>query len=505
MSAPEAESTTPRIIYPYAIAVFPILSILSTNIGEARLAEAVIPLFVVSALTLVLYLAFVPILRDPQKRALAVAVIWPPIFAYGPTIDTLRDLFDSRASLVPIVAVVAACAAYAGLIGLLRRTSRRFDGLTRLLNTLGLCAVAVPLVLIAVRTAMVGDSRDPIGRDTPKATAGPSLESYPDIYYFILDAYGRADYLEKVFDHDNGPFLDGLRDRGFYVANESRSNYIFTQMSLASSFNFDYLEDDMAELVSENWDAAIPTLTSMTWNNDTVAFLKGRGYEFVAFSSYVLAADIPSADRIIEPEAGRGITEFQTALIEQTPLRILWNRIDTPRIFPFFFAFDELPKLERGDRPMFVFVHILAPHLPHTVDANGNPYASPVGYIEGYRNEVVYLNKRVTETVDAVLESRPNSVFLIQGDHGPWSDRDPRNPSEQPPWNGTREDYILDRAAILNAYYFPEGGYDELYPTISPVNSFRVVLNRFFDSQYPLLPDKSYIYTVEADDFEVVE
>jgi hypothetical protein len=52
-----------------------------------------------------------------------------------------------------------------------------------------------------------------------------------------------------------------------------------------------------------------------------------------------------------------------------------------------------------------------------------------------------------------------------------------------------------ERMTILNAYYFPDSRYDDLYQRISPVNSFRVVLNTFFGASLELLPDKSYFST----------
>ena len=61
-------------------------------------------------------------------------------------------------------------------------------------------------------------------------------------------------------------------------------------------------------------------------------------------------------------------------------------------------------------------------------------------------------------------------MIIIQGDHG------------------------LDteaRMAILNAYYLPGDGAKMLYPTITPVNSFRVVFNAYFGQEYPILPDTS--------------
>ena len=47
----------------------------------------------------------------------------------------------------------------------------------------------------------------------------------------------------------------------------------------------------------------------------------------------------------------------------------------------------------------------------------------------------------------------------------------------------------------LNAFYFPNKDYSRLYDSISPVNTFRVVLNTYFNAQLPLLKDSSIIVT----------
>ena len=51
---------------------------------------------------------------------------------------------------------------------------------------------------------------------------------------------------------------------------------------------------------------------------------------------------------------------------------------------------------------------------------------------------------------------------------------------------------MKEQHAILNAYYFPGQKYELLYPSVSPVNSFRIVLNTFFGGTYELLPDRNY-------------
>ena len=49
---------------------------------------------------------------------------------------------------------------------------------------------------------------------------------------------------------------------------------------------------------------------------------------------------------------------------------------------------------------------------------------------------------------------------------------------------------IKERMSILNAYYVPSACREHLYDTISPVNTFRVLLRSLFDEQLECLPDR---------------
>ena len=51
---------------------------------------------------------------------------------------------------------------------------------------------------------------------------------------------------------------------------------------------------------------------------------------------------------------------------------------------------------------------------------------------------------------------------------------------------------LKQKFGILNAFYLPEVDNDILYPTITPVNTFRVVFNLYFDADFELLPDENY-------------
>ena len=54
------------------------------------------------------------------------------------------------------------------------------------------------------------------------------------------------------------------------------------------------------------------------------------------------------------------------------------------------------------------------------------------------------------------------------------------------------ETCLKERYTILNSFYFPDGDYEQLYPGISPVNTFRVVMDKYFGTDLGLLEDKTY-------------
>jgi hypothetical protein len=91
---------------------------------------------------------------------------------------------------------------------------------------------------------------------------------------------------------------------------------------------------------------------------------------------------------------------------------------------------------------------------------------------------LMYVNYRILQVVESILEeSSEPPIIIIQGDHGP-----KRNMSSN-----------FARLANLNAYYLPEGGAARLYPSITPVNTFRLIFDYYFGADLPLLPDESYL------------
>ena len=67
-----------------------------------------------------------------------------------------------------------------------------------------------------------------------------------DIYYIVLDGFGRPDILQSHYGLDVTNFVAFLTARGFTVPPLAQSNYSQTFLSLASTLNLTYL-DRLAE------------------------------------------------------------------------------------------------------------------------------------------------------------------------------------------------------------------------------------------------------------------
>jgi hypothetical protein len=101
----------------------------------------------------------------------------------------------------------------------------------------------------------------------------------------------------------------------------------------------------------------------------------------------------------------------------------------------------------------------------------GSP-SNPQLEVEGYMNNIKYLNSRITPIMESIIhDSKTPPIIILMGDHG----------------------NIINERRFNNlmAFHFPNGGNDSLYPTITPINAFRLVSNLYFGTDMPLRNDVS--------------
>jgi len=503
---------------PFLLAIQPILHLFWINATELYFSEAVRSILMSLLFgVIVLSLAYL-LVRDWLKASAVASLFIFLFFLFGDISDWIVDTFGLgpiRADLLILALVVVCMILWVWLIQNRIKNIASVNLYFNLLSILFLLNSRIP-----ARTDMLGISMS-LGQEQPRPVAVvQSVNPRPDIYYIILDGYGRKDILQELYDFDNSDFLAALGARGFYIAEESSSNYVQTMLSLSSSFNMDYLQSLTADSADiENREALIELLEESKVRN----LLAQNGYELVSFrNSY--NATISNAE-IYYDDTGFAypVTAFESIVIDRSLARVMpyvpvFKKVliempyDTHRsqILSTVARLQEIPALD-GDH--FVYAHIIAPHPPFVFGENGEALAhnepfrladgnnyvkshSRESYITGYREQIQYVNTFVLEAVDAILaRSETPPIIIIQGDHGPGAHLH----------QGLLEKTLpAERFSILNAYYFPGQDYTSLYPSISPVNSFRVLLNQFFGGNYALIPDRHY-YSTWGFPFDFVE
>jgi len=99
-----------------------------------------------------------------------------------------------------------------------------------------------------------------------------------------------------------------------------------------------------------------------------------------------------------------------------------------------------------------------------------------------YLGQLKFATTKIQEVIEKLTKTDTPPIIIIQSDHGMRSG-DYQNEYER---------YLI----LFNnfkAYYFPEKGRNIEFETTTPVNSFRVFFNLFFDDNYELLENRIYM------------
>lgn len=492
------------VLYPFLLTGYPILFLLAKNIGKFEVSEVFLPLIIATCSSLIAWLILSKVMRNKEKAGLLISFSVLLFFTYGHVSNVIRgfDLitgFGVNKFLYISFGLLFLIGTFSILM--IRSDLRKS---TSFLNLTSAILLALPLFTIITTVANSGNvlhrgalSGNPQETDFIRKCDNNS----PSIYYIILDGYARDDVLKEVYGIDNGEFINYLSEMGFYIASDSHSNYAQTGLSLASSLNYSYL-DNVAERLGNDSDNRVP-LGDMIRHSYVSDFLRRCGYLFITFSTGYTATEIRDADLYLT--SGISLNEFQNALINSTPLPILLEKI--PGMTPtdlhrrrVLFTIEHLSDAATAEDPVFVFAHIISPHPPFVFDKEGNAVndmdrfsmadgyqfrnLSREEYIERYRMQLLFINNLVMKSISRIIaNSAEPPIIILQSDHGPGSSLK---------WEQPDMSTFTERLSIMNAYHLPGNGKDFLYSGITPVNTFRIIFNYYFNCDIDLLDDRSF-------------
>ena len=507
----------PRIIHPFVIAVFPVVFLYSHNISEVIASQTILPLGASLVVAFLGWFLLGLIFNNKHLKGLLLSTFLLYFSTYGHFYIKFMDAYIGQWKvgihtwLLPFWSLLFLLPVF-----IIFKLNKFAFKLTTLANVMSVIMVFSPVVNIAanlVKTAgsLSNDIKPEITQEIDVVVDKPAY--LPDIYYIILDEHARTDFLKDFLDFDNSWFIDGLEERGFTVATKSQSNYHRSRFSLSSSLNYDYL-DTLSGKVSVQSINDLP-FRDYIKNSKVFRFLKRYGYRTVSFSSGYDYTELADADVYLSH--GWAPDNFTNELLNSTmfvavdklmPKKSRGLQCYRSRLF----TFNKLGELDNILSPKIVFAHILCPHAPYIFNEDGeytNPDLRHLNFSfeydfelrkKLYIEQLKYVDKRMLKVVDSIVaRSLEPPVIIVQGDHGlRWGiTYSERNDDDMP-----MPDKKRWRFDILNAYYLPGVDKTLLYDSISPVNTFRVIFNHYFDAGLELLDDKQYIHTyAEKDDY----
>ena len=209
------------IVHPFLFAAFPTLALLAYNVEEVALVVAARPLLYSLIAAVILFLLAYILCRDAYHAGMVASLILMLIFSYGHLYRLVKEIPEIGQVIGRHRYVFSAYLIFAvWAIWWIRRGKWRVREITQFLNVLSLGLLIYPVFQIARHARLTSEVNEIASTllSQEESLDAESLSQLPDIYYIILDTYTRSDSMQTFFNFDNEPFLDSLREMGFYVA-----------------------------------------------------------------------------------------------------------------------------------------------------------------------------------------------------------------------------------------------------------------------------------------------
>ena len=314
------------------------------------------------------------------------------------------------------------------------------------------------------------------------------LNDRPNVFYIITDAMGSFNNLNK-YGIDTTSIDNYLIDNNYQIAYDAKTSYTETSFAVTSIFYLDYFVNGIDKFYSI--DSSIYPFFEKEQKLPLVNRLNEIGYSiyrvennFARCTDHIKIRCLKTMDKnLINKLLNDYSLEvfFSSSLI----LSIIEKYIYLLKEEPFFVdGYDSIHQykdifkkntdiLDQGGN--FTFIHHMSPHRPMR-NANCEILNSDEKLIFSYKNYKTSVNcvfKRIEEISEIILKKYPNSIIVIQGDHGPtFEDNKDMGSSKIPNMR-----HIEDRIHIFNAMHLPNKCKNKFIKSLGTVETIRLILN----------------------------
>lgn len=481
--------------YPLFLFLLPLFFVLhgfTENFGIVPPTEASQLFLKYCGFSIILTFLFWVLYKNFTKAGLIVFLIMAYNFFFGKLHDISKSLlgnffFNKYSFIIPVSFLLLIL-----LILYLKKTNKKFISITKYLNWLFLILIIIDVGNLVSKINKNHQSPIPISQKFTDCNTCPK----PDIYLILADEYAGKTQLKDLFGFDNAPFLAELEKRNFHVVSNSSANYNFTEYSIASLLDMNYLTG-VSEQVNQLKD--LPIILNTLKKNRTLDYFLSQGYSFYNYSIFDFNNHLAPVPPTFLPLKTISITSqtFTTRIRRDlgyhliTTLKIKNNLsdyyykdlINNNKIY----ELTESIASKKTANPKFIYSHLIMPHYRYYFDKNSHPIPLEKIIDDAYCKDknlyieyLQYTNKKLLALIDNIKNSSDKPpVIILMSDHG------------YRQFKNNEPEYKEYQFMNLNAVHFPDKNYSLLYNNISNVNQFRVILNSLFSQKIPLLKDST--------------
>ncbi|MBS1628614.1 MAG: hypothetical protein JST27_01010 [Bacteroidetes bacterium] len=495
------------VLFPFLFPLFFVLRIARYYFGAVPAWDVIWVAALWTIPALLLYFLLRKVFRNRLSAAVATLLLLVLLLAWHRILNPLYRLFHSGENYRYLPFIFLGFLLVITSLCLLLRKLRPVaaSALLYYLNTLFLVFVVVELGLIGYYSIQRSLSPGLFFHATSEQATDRSARAGSNIYLLLFDEYSSTSVLKEKWDYDNSTMDSFLKAKGFFVNENSRSNYCWTEFSMASLFNLDYFRNfSKAHNLASEQDMQ-RSIVAMEQPRLTQV-LKHAGYAIRCHSIFQVDTEAPEYIPELRLNKWRLLTvnsffhalrvnywpylKHRTAIKEDPTYRFLpFYRMDNYNQEGVQFVFREARLKEQ--QPRFVYAHFFMPHNTYYYDRDDRLMTQerieaiqPVDEPKYYGYNVTHTNKKLRLMIDSIQAQDPKACIIVLGDHG----------YRQHLYEDDRHsEYFRNMSAL----YFPDKNYSSLPDSFTNVNVFRIVLNKICSTHYPLLPNHSYPLTLK--------
>lgn len=469
-------------------------------------------LIVILTSVLLLFLSSYALLQRSSKAALFTFFVSLFILTFGYLYDSLKQLAPQSFITKFAFILPALLCVFILVLILFKKSKKEFSQLYLFLNLLFIILLLSEIPnsirrykidksvnnLIDFRFSAYNDYQ-------PVQPLPDSLK--PDIYFLVFDAMSSSKSIQQNFGRDMHQLDSFLLNKGFYVVTDGAANYNWTIHSLSSTLNMDYLPSWIAPVANDPksyfWGS------SSILNNSLFSILRKEGYQINSYQPISFDnkywpgkpffSNLRDNHFYFKTLPGRiwrdifwNYTKINTSFIQNRQIKIIAEKNKVKK--QYLDTTIELVKKSCSfkGKPKFTYGHFMIPHEPYIFDSSGNvkePMETVIKHrdqvADYYLNQVIFARKVIMDLVIYIQKhNRKNTVIIVAGDHGYRTEF------------GNKTGYSFKN---LNSFYFPDHDYKLLYDSLSPVNTFRIILNKYYGAGLILHKDSSIVVTSQKE------